>query len=228
MSEYDVALKMTAILGTMLAGIAGLVIMQTPQKIPGMFLPCESTQPSKRAYELFVLSYTPFWVLAFMCIVAFGLYETFDEWSYMKVCVGLALPFLLQPFLLPSAGFGSPDSNRPLFERYAFKANLWIAVYSFIGNYWYTHCKYATTMNPLFFCRHLDLIKSSDTLFQISTRCSRQSTPCQHIASTMSRFLFSLRRIFISVPTMHFPILCCVEWSLPFKKDCCGPCCMWR
>jgi hypothetical protein len=147
MSEYDVALKMTAILGTMLAGIAGLVIMQTPQKIPGMFLPCESTQPSKRAYELFVLSYTPFWILAFMCIVGFGLYETFDEWSYMKVCVGLALPFLLQPILLPSAGFGSPDSNRPLFERYAFKANLWIAVYSFIGNYWYTHCKYATTTN---------------------------------------------------------------------------------
>eukprot|EP00980_Cylindrotheca_fusiformis_P029354 scaffold23390_cov137-Cylindrotheca_fusiformis.AAC.3 len=141
MSEYDIAVQMTAILGTMLAVIAGLLTVQTQERIPGYFLPHEQAQPSKRAYELFVLSYTPLWILAFAIIVAFGFYESFDEWSYMKVCVGLALPFLLQPILLPSAGFGSPDSNRPFLERYSLKANFWIAVYSFIGNYWYTHCK---------------------------------------------------------------------------------------
>ena len=89
-----------------------------------------------------MITYTPIWILCFAIIVAFGLYEEFDEWSYMKVCVGLALPFLLQPLVLPSTGlYDSPDQSRPLFERYSFKANLWIAVYSFIGNYWYTHCK---------------------------------------------------------------------------------------
>ena len=62
----------------------------------------------------------------------------------MKVCGGLSLPFLLQPVLLPSAGSaGSPDEKRPLLERYCFKANLWVAIYSFIGNYWYTHYFYS-------------------------------------------------------------------------------------
>jgi cycloeucalenol cycloisomerase len=74
----------------------------------------------------------------------FGLYEDFDKWSYMKVCVGLALPFLLQPLVFPSAGTtGNPDTSRPLMERYSFKANLWLAIYSFIGNYWYTHYFYS-------------------------------------------------------------------------------------
>jgi len=140
MGENDVIIQMVAILGTMLAIIGGLIFIQTPKE-GGGFLP--TTQPSKRSYEIFVLFYTPIWIFAFGCIVAFGLYESFDEWSYMKVCVGLALPFLLQPIVLPSAGCGSPDAQRPLLERYSTKANLWIAAYSFIGNYWYTHYFYS-------------------------------------------------------------------------------------
>lgn len=134
----DVAFQMAGILGTMVAGIGGLIAFQTPSKSGGTFL---AHEPSKRAYELFAMSYTPIWIFAFGCIVAFGWYESFDKWSYMQVCVGLSLPFLLQPILLPSAGFGSPDATRPFFQRYSFKANVWLAMYSFIGNYWYTHCK---------------------------------------------------------------------------------------
>lgn len=134
----DVATQMTMILGSMLASIAGLVVLQKPTKYGGTYLPIE---PSKRAYEIYVMVYTPFWILAMGCIVAFGWYETFDKWSYIKVCGGLALPFVLQPILLPSAGSNSPDASRPLMERYSFKANVWLAMYSFIGNYWYTHCK---------------------------------------------------------------------------------------
>ncbi|KAL3942905.1 MAG: hypothetical protein SGBAC_002977 [Bacillariaceae sp.] len=143
MGEHDVPIKMVAILGTMLAIIGGLIAIQTPEKDGGTYLPAPSIQPSKRAYEQFVLAYTPMWMFSFVCIVAFGWYETFDEWSYLRVCGGLALPFLLQPILLPSAGYDSPDAKRPLFQRYAFKANLWILVYSFIGNYWYTHYFYS-------------------------------------------------------------------------------------
>jgi len=143
--ENDVAITMVAILGSMLAGIGGLVLIQT--KTAGgdsRLLPNPTTEPSKRAYEIYALAYTPIWIAAFGCIVAFGLYEDFDKWSYMKVCVGLSLPFLLQPILLPSAGSpGCPDEKRPLLERYSFKANLWLAVYSFIGNYWYTHYFYS-------------------------------------------------------------------------------------
>lgn len=144
-SENDVAITMVVILGSMLAGIGGLVTIQT--KAEGgtsRLLPDPETEPSKRAYEIYALAYTPIWIFAFACIVAFGLYETFDKWSYMKVCVGLSLPYLLQPVLYPSAGTpGSPDEGRPLLERYSFKANLWLAIYSFIGNYWYTHYFYS-------------------------------------------------------------------------------------
>jgi len=81
----------------------------------------------------------------FGIIVVFQLYEGFTAMSYLYVCGGLSLPFLLQPLVYPSGGFNSPDADRPLLERYSFKANVWIAVYSFIGNYWYTHCKYHFT-----------------------------------------------------------------------------------
>jgi len=156
--ESDIAIVMAMILGTMVATIAGLVLFQSPSKNGGeTFLPTLEEEPSKRAYELFALTYTPIWIFAFGCIVAFGLYERFDEWSYLYVCVGLALPFLLQPIIMPSAGFGSPDAQRPLSERYAFKANMWLAVYSFIGNYWYTHCKYpASSCNQYHYSRMSD------------------------------------------------------------------------
>ena len=98
--ENDVAVTMVAILGTMLAVIGGLVTIQT--RIPGgdsRLLPCPTTEPSKRAYEKYALAYTPVWIVGFAIIVAFKLYEDFDKWSYMKVCVGLSLPFLLQPIL---------------------------------------------------------------------------------------------------------------------------------
>jgi cycloeucalenol cycloisomerase len=142
----DIAVTMTAIMGTMLAMLAGLVSLQT--RLPdadrvSSFLPSIETQPSKRAYELFVASYTPVWIFCFAIIIAFQLYEQFTAVTYLQVCGGLALPFVLQPLVLPTAGFQSPDSKRPFWERYALKANLWLAVYSFIGNYWYTHYFYS-------------------------------------------------------------------------------------
>lgn len=144
-TENDVAITMVAILGTMLAAIGGLVAIQTKAKgAESRLLPDPTTEPSKRAYEIYALAYTPIWIAAFASIVAFKFYEDFDKWSYMKVCVGLSLPYLLQPIFLPSAGSpGSPDEKRPLLERYSFKANVWLAVYSFIGNYWYTHYFYS-------------------------------------------------------------------------------------
>jgi cycloeucalenol cycloisomerase len=145
-ASTDVAVTMAGIFCSMLAVIVSLLTVQTKEKSPGRWLPDPQTEPSKRAYEIFVLIYTPIWIFAFACIVGLGLYQDFDKWSYMKVCVGLSLPLLLQPILLPSGGTStgsSPDVQRPLTERYSFKANLWLAIYSFIGNYWYTHYFYS-------------------------------------------------------------------------------------
>jgi cycloeucalenol cycloisomerase len=143
---FGVATIMAAVLGTMIAMVAGLISLQEPMKekgkvVHGRYFPCPTTEPSKLAYEQFVSVYTPTWMFLFGIVVVFQLYEDFTAVSYLQVCGGLAMPFLVQPLLLPTGGFNSPDAKRPLWERYSFKANLWIAVYSFIGNYWYTHCK---------------------------------------------------------------------------------------
>jgi len=60
------------------------------------------------------------------------------------------------------------EKNKKLFERYSFKANSWIFIFSFIGNYWYTHYFYSVLQAkytfpswrlndvpiPLFFATH--------------------------------------------------------------------------
>ena len=142
----DVMITMVAILGTMLAILAGLVTIQRPQTTISAcpssfsrFLPCPKNEPSKYAYELFTLAYSPIWISCFGIIIVGQLYEDFDAFAYNAVCGGLALPLLLQPLLYPSAGLASPDKDRSILERFTTKANLWIAVYAFIGNYWYTH-----------------------------------------------------------------------------------------
>ena len=50
------------------------------------------------------------------------------------------MPLLLQPILLPSL---TGDANLPLASRYSVKANVWLAIFSHIGNYWYTHYFYS-------------------------------------------------------------------------------------
>ena len=49
-----------------------------------------------------------------------------------------ALPCMLLPPLLQPAA----EREKPLVQRYWFKANAWIAMFSFIGNYFWTHYFY--------------------------------------------------------------------------------------
>ena len=49
-----------------------------------------------------------------------------------------ALPCVLLPPLLQPAA----ERDKPLAQRYWVKANVWIAVFSFIGNYFWTHYFY--------------------------------------------------------------------------------------
>lgn len=75
-----------------------------------------------------------------LCIlVPFKLYESLDEWGYL--CVGLcsALPYVLYPALIEQS---SADAVRPWNQKYWVKANVWIAIFSFIGNYFWTHYFY--------------------------------------------------------------------------------------
>jgi cycloeucalenol cycloisomerase len=142
----DIAYQMTLILGTCVAVLAGLVTIQTPVKdgpnLSSSFRPNVQTEPSKRFYESFVAVYTVVWISCFGCIVITQLYELFHPWTYIYVCGGLALPLLLQPFLYP--GPVVDGQKRPVvWQRYSFRANLWLTIYSFIANYWFTHYFYS-------------------------------------------------------------------------------------
>eukprot|EP00611_Tribonema_gayanum_P014315 TRINITY_DN2565_c0_g1_i2.p1 TRINITY_DN2565_c0_g1~~TRINITY_DN2565_c0_g1_i2.p1 ORF type:complete len:319 (-),score=71.65 TRINITY_DN2565_c0_g1_i2:763-1719(-) len=96
------------------------------------------TNSAKRAWEIFNLCYGVVWIGVFAYIVYFGVYKDLTRVGYMVVCGGLCVPILLSPLVMPSKS----DKKLPLLERFGVRANLWMAIYSFIGNYWYTHYFY--------------------------------------------------------------------------------------
>eukprot|EP00606_Chrysophyceae_sp_TOSAG23-5_P000939 GSChrysophyteH2.ASY1.ANO1.1262.1 assembled CDS len=118
--------------------IYALAKMQTTAvKDGGHYLPSNNNQ-AKREFEIYALKYTVVWIGIFGVVVATKFYETMTADNYMQLCVGLALPYLLQPIVYPLPA----EKNLPLHMRYSFKANVWVAIFSFIGNYWYTHYFY--------------------------------------------------------------------------------------
>ncbi|KAL5707300.1 cycloeucalenol cycloisomerase [Ranunculus cassubicifolius] len=98
--------------------------------------PWFSTNPSKRWGEIFFLLYTPFWLtLCLGIIVPFKLYESFNELEYLLLGLISAVP----SFVIPLLVVGKADSSLPLKSRYWVKANLWIVIFSYVGNYFWTH-----------------------------------------------------------------------------------------
>ncbi|KAM3279615.1 hypothetical protein ACQJBY_046777 [Aegilops geniculata] len=91
---------------------------------------------SKRWGEAFFLLYTPFWLtLCLGLVVPFKLYERFTELEYLVIGLVSAVPAFLIPLFL----VGKADNNRSLKDRYWVKANVWIMVFSYVGNYFLTH-----------------------------------------------------------------------------------------
>ncbi|CAN6340496.1 unnamed protein product [Urochloa humidicola] len=91
---------------------------------------------SKRWGEAFFLLYTPFWLtLCLGVIVPFKLYERFTELEYLI----LGLVSTVPAFLIPLFLVGKADSVRSLKDRYWVKANIWIIIFSYVGNYFWTH-----------------------------------------------------------------------------------------
>jgi len=110
---------------------------KTPAQRGGSFLPPE-TNASKRAAELFALYYSPCWIVAVGIVIALQSFEQWKEWEYMYFCLACSLPCVLLPLVKPFKA----DVGTPIAQRYMTKFNLWIAIFSFIGNYWYTHYFY--------------------------------------------------------------------------------------
>jgi hypothetical protein len=123
------------IFATIGALLAGLFFLQrrAPGAPAGHWLPREEAT-GKRAYESWVLAYSVVWMGSFGLIIALQLYEAFDATAYFVVCGGLALPLWVQALRAAAAGGGG--------ATHALRAQVWVAVFGFIGNYWYTHYFY--------------------------------------------------------------------------------------
>ncbi|CAL4910497.1 unnamed protein product [Urochloa decumbens] len=111
---------------------------------------------SKRWGEAFFLLYTPFWLtLCLGIIVPFKLYEICwisdgarrsgravlgVEWRFTELeYLILGLVSTVPAFLIPLVLVGKADSVRSLKDRYWVKANIWIIIFSYVGNYFWTH-----------------------------------------------------------------------------------------
>lgn len=58
--------------------------------------------------------------------------------GYMAIGLGASLPCIILPWLLEHKA----DRSKPWYQKYWVKANIWIAIFSFIGNYFWTHYFY--------------------------------------------------------------------------------------
>jgi cycloeucalenol cycloisomerase len=94
-----------------------------------------AASPSKQWGERFFLAYSVYWISLFGSVVVTRVYMMFGDVEYMLLAVAVAAPSMLVPLLWP----GKADRALPLRSRYWFKANVWIAIYSYIGNYFWTH-----------------------------------------------------------------------------------------
>ena len=106
------------------------------------FLADAKENPSKHHAEIFILKYSAVWILSVGVVIASRAYEWWGRWGYIVYCGACAAPYVVTPLLRPLKGDRTPAGASSIATWYILKANAWIAVFSFIGNYWYTHYFY--------------------------------------------------------------------------------------
>ncbi|KAK9909776.1 hypothetical protein WJX75_007309 [Coccomyxa subellipsoidea] len=180
-----------------------------------------AASPGKRWTELFVLIYSPFWIIwALGILVPFQLYEKLDEVGYMAICLAAALPCVILPPLLT----GNLEKGKPLAQQYWVKANVWIAIFSFIGNYFWTHYFYdllgaeytfpSWQLNkvpiPLYFMTHAYFCfyhaLSNVVIRRTRNATAKYGSTMQNAATALVVFLLAYATAFMETLTIaHFP-----------------------
>nr|CAG4717134.1 unnamed protein product [Naegleria fowleri] len=97
-----------------------------------------SQNESKAWAEKFFLLYGPVWMLYFTYLIYNEIYEGASRMEWTMYGVIMAVPCVLYPLLFP----GKADRNLPITQRYWFKCNLWVFIFNFVGNYFWTHYFY--------------------------------------------------------------------------------------
>jgi len=88
-----------------------------------------SSDPDKAWAEKFFLAYSPVWMALMAVMMLTGWVNSFSDTALLFHACLVALPLVVVPALLRR------KSTIPWYESYWFKANLYIFVFSFFGNY---------------------------------------------------------------------------------------------
>lgn len=148
LSELDV--NILKAVGSVLTVVLTLIFYYRDGSAPAARL-WLATEPSKRWTELFFLKYSLTWISWFGVVVLSGVWEGFGPWEYMYVGLAMAVPCAVAPYWLEPAEL---RASTPFWSRYWVKANAWIAIFSFIGNYFWTHYFYSLLQATYTFTAH--------------------------------------------------------------------------
>jgi len=95
-----------------------------------------SSNEEKRLSELLFLRWSAVWICFLAFLVATKLYMSFGDVEYFLLGLSLSLPYFFLPWWFIRNKKGS------IFQSYWFKANVWISIFSYVGNYFWTHYFY--------------------------------------------------------------------------------------
>lgn len=89
-----------------------------------------STNPDKAWVEKFFLIYSPVWMASMAMMMFTGWGESWGDTAMLIHAFATALPALLIPMLV-----AKKYTSKPWYESYWFKANLYLFIFGFFGNY---------------------------------------------------------------------------------------------
>ena len=90
-----------------------------------------SANPDRAWGEKFFLAYSPIWMILMAIMMPTGWVQSFGDTALLLHGVLVAAPIFVVPLLLRRNAY--PD--RPWYDSYWFKANLYIGLFGFFGNY---------------------------------------------------------------------------------------------
>jgi cycloeucalenol cycloisomerase len=94
-----------------------------------------SSDPGKAAAERFYLVYSPIWMALVGIVMLTGMYRSWGDVGFMLFGLGVAAPLVLVPYLAPNAA----ETRKRVWETTWFRFNVWIAIFVFVGSYFFTH-----------------------------------------------------------------------------------------
>lgn len=99
-----------------------------------------AADPSKAYYEKFSLIWAPLSMFVLLAVLlGTPLYKYCDRNSFLLITIVGCLPGVLIPLLYPCEA----DRHRPILSRFWVKGSIWIIIFDFYGNYFWTHYFYS-------------------------------------------------------------------------------------